>query len=926
MPPTAAFLWLFSNRRQVHKLISENVRRFQLVRQEWKKPSYTISRTRVLAWPVSCVMIGMVLWTVTVTRIEAERTSLNDAALQEAGSLAKAYSAQLARSVEQLDQITLNLQYFWETSSGLNLEEQVRRGLYAKSSQLRVTLFDPRGHLSQSTDLRVGNINIRNHDWFQQHMVGRVDGLHINKPEIALQSNAKVVRFTRSLADRDRAFAGVISVIVEPQYLASFTDQESLSRNDFIALYRNDGEMLASKSGKGTVEASSMFTTLPAFQGTSGTMPLSGSWFPDSEPRVVAWHAVEGYPLLSVVGLSEQAYLEPFRSMREDYLRFAFAASVFLIFTAVFGMAFTAGLAWRKKQAEELRKAYHLAIDGAREGFYMVRAIYDGRSNLIDFAVVDCNERGASLVGTTKDRLIGTRFSEIFTGNEAARAFAVFQNAMEAGFYEADLKVPPESPLKVSWVYQKLVRSGNGLAITVRDISETKEHEETLASVANSDELTSLPNRHWLMHYLPSAVEKAKAADSMLAVMFVDLDDFKIINDTLGHAAGDELLQAAAGRIRSVVRPTDHVVRLGGDEFTVILEQVASSDDVVRVADRIIATLHEPFLIAGGSSHVVYGSVGVSLFPDDGADARTLLKHADIAMYAAKGSGKRHYCFFEERLSERLLSRMKNEKALQQAITFDEFELYYQPRVDTYSGELRSMEALVRWRHPERGMVPPMDFIPIAEETGLIVGLGELVARKACRQLAAWQAAGLRVVPVSINVSPRQFSQGGLSALFASCLSETGLDSSLVEIEVTETCMMSEDSIVADELAAIESLGIKLLVDDFGTGYSSLAQLQRLDMDVLKIDKAFTAQLDDSKEGEALVMAVISMAHVLGMSVVAEGVETHQQLQVLQALSCNEVQGYLISRPVPAEDVPQILDRRFLFTSAASLRDEELVR
>jgi len=910
----------------VHKLISENVRRFQLVRQEWKKPSYAISRTRVLAWPTVCAVIGAVLWGVTFTRIEAERASLDDAALQEAGSLAKAYSAQLARSVEQLDQITLNLQYFWETAGGLDLQEQAHRGLYAKSSKLNVALFDLNGQLLQSTFSAPGTVNLGNREWFQKHLQGRVDGLHINTPEIAPRMNAKVVRFTRSLTDRAQAFAGVISVTVEPVYLASFTDEESLNREDFIALYRTDGEMLASKSGKGAMDAATMFTTLPVFQGTSGNMPLSGSWFPDRQPRAVAWHAVEGYPLLSVVGLSKQAYLEPFKAVREDYLRFALAASAFLAFTAFFGMAFTAGLAWRKKQAEELRKAYHLAIDGAREGFYMVRAIYDGRSSLIDFALVDCNERGASLVGTTKERLIGTRFSQLFTGNEAARAFAIFQNAMEAGFYEAELKVPSENPLRVSWVYQKFVRSGNGLAITVRDISETKEHAETLANVANSDELTGLPNRHWLMHYLPSAVEKARTSGAMLAVMFVDLDDFKIINDTLGHAAGDELLQAAASRIRSVVRPTDHVVRLGGDEFTVILEHVTSSDDVVRVADRIISTLQEPFLIAGGSSHVVYGSVGISLFPEDGTDAKTLLKHADIAMYAAKGSGKRHYCFFEERLSERLLSRMQNEKALQHAIDVDEFVLYYQPRVDTYSGELRSMEALVRWRHPERGMVPPLEFIPLAEETGLIISLGELVARKACCQLAAWQDAGLRVVPVSINVSPRQFSQGGLSALFASCLAESGLDSSLVEIEVTETCMMSEDSIVADELAAIESLGIKLLVDDFGTGYSSLAQLQRLDMDILKIDKAFTAQLDDGKEGEALVMAVISMAHVLGMSVVAEGVETLQQLQVLQALSCNEVQGYLISRPIPAEEVPRILDRRYLFAPEISPLDEELVR
>jgi diguanylate cyclase (GGDEF)-like protein len=405
----------------------------------------------------------------------------------------------------------------------------------------------------------------------------------------------------------------------------------------------------------------------------------------------------------------------------------------------------------------------------------------------------------------------------------------------------------------------------------------------------------------------------------MLALLFVDLDDFKNINDTLGHAAGDELLQAVAARLQSMLRPQDNVVRLGGDEFTIILEQVASHADVARVADRIMKSLGAPFSLSGGSSHVVHASIGISVFPHDGNDGEALLKHADIAMYAAKTSGKGHYEFYQPHLSENLVVRLDREQALRTAIERDQFVLYYQPRVDTFSGQLRSMEALVRWRHPEAGIIAPHDFIPMAEDTGLIVPLGELVIRKACAQLAHWKAQHLPVVPVSINVSARQFGQGNLAALFAACMAAHAIDASLIEIEITESCMMGEDHTVTEELAALEALGIKLLVDDFGTGYSSLSQLQRLDLDVLKVDRAFTAQLCDGREGEALFMAILSMAHVLGMTVVAEGVETVDQLRVLQALSCNEVQGYFISPPVPADDIPALMAKRFLFPAVEQL-------
>ncbi|HWJ93378.1 MAG TPA: GGDEF domain-containing phosphodiesterase, partial [Telluria sp.] len=333
---------------------------------------------------------------------------------------------------------------------------------------------------------------------------------------------------------------------------------------------------------------------------------------------------------------------------------------------------------------------------------------------------------------------------------------------------------------------------------------------------------------------------------------------------------------------------------------------------VAAVAERIVAAFSAPFAIGDGIHASVGASVGISLFPRDGSDAGALIRNADMAMYAGKNEGKGQYRFYDQSLSGSLRRRALLKQRLADAIAHDQFILHYQPRVDPHTGALLSMEALLRWNHPEDGMVAPGEFIPLAESSGLIVPLGALVIDKACAQLAAWRAAGAQAVPVSINVSPKQFERGGVARPIAEALTRHGVPAALLEVEVTESAMMGDHDAILAELAALRALGVKLHVDDFGTGYSSLAQLQRLRMDVLKVDRAFTAQLDQSREGKVFFEAIVSMAHALGMTVVAEGVETDSQLQLLKELGCNEVQGYLISRPLPAE----AFAARFLFESA----------
>jgi diguanylate cyclase (GGDEF)-like protein len=868
----------------------------------------------ILIWPLVCLGLGLLLCGLTQSNLSHERQHVKERTARQASSLSKAYAAQLERSVEQIDQITLNLQYYWQKAPRiLNLQEQLQRGLYPASANLFVTINNRNGKPVTSTiNFKKDTVDISQREHFLAHKNDASIDLLITKPVMGIQINKMVILFSRRLEGAGGVFSGIVVAAIEPVYLASHTDESSLGKGDFLSVRSSDGGLFAAKMGQSISSTTSIFRSPPIFDMDRGVVRMPAERFVDNESRVIAWQKLKNYPLVSIVGLSERERLAPYEAMARDYRRIAVAASVFLVLLALTGMAFSARLAWRKREAEEVKNTYRLATDGAREGFYMLRPLYDHDKTIVDFLIKDCNERGAAYYGKLRANLIGTKFSGLFSTGYQQEVLPDYRRAMEIGFYENELKVSTSSSLQVNWVHRRLVRSGDGLAVTLRDISESKAHEEALSSLANADALTALPNRHWLMSYLPIAVERARSSDTVLALLFVDLDDFKNINDTLGHAAGDELLQAAAKRLKSVVRPHDSVVRLGGDEFTIILEKVDGDRPVSQVAERMIKALSEPFVLSGESRHVVHASIGISLFPHHGEHGETLLKHADIAMYAAKARGKANYQFFQPHLSENLVTRLNKERALRLAIERDEFVLHYQPRVDTASGELRSIEALVRWTHPEHGLVPPNEFISMAEETGVIVPLGETVIEKVCAQLAQWKAADLPVVPVSINVSPRQFNQGNLSAHLASCMTQHAISAALIEVEITESCMVGEDHTVTGELAAIEALGIKLLVDDFGTGYSSLSQLRRLDMDGLKVDRAFTAQLSNGKEDEAFFLAMLSMAHALGMSVVAEGVETVEQLRILQRLSCDEVQGYLISKPVPASEVPSLVRKRFL--------------
>jgi len=446
-----------------------------------------------------------------------------------------------------------------------------------------------------------------------------------------------------------------------------------------------------------------------------------------------------------------------------------------------------------------------------------------------------------------------------------------------------------------------------GYLILGEDISIRKRYEQQLLRQANYDVLTGLPNRMLALDRLKLAIAQARRDETQVGVMFLDLDNFKHINDTLGHDAGDTLLIEASKRVSSCLRGTSTVARLGGDEFLVVLPGLSGPDAACQVADRILKTFSTPFML-GGQEVFVTTSIGIATFPQDSDNSGTLLQHADAAMYEAKHKGKSAYSRFTPEMTEVSHERLQMESYMRKAMELGEFELYFQPIIDTHSGKLVSAEALLRWNNPALGMVMPDRFIPLAEETGLIIPIGEWVIQEACKAARNWQTLTGNPIGVAVNVSPRQFRDPGFTDAVMRALDASGLSPKLLELEITERLILDNSIETADILRKLDRSGIRLTVDDFGTGYSALSYLKSYPFDTLKIDKSFIQDVLTENDDASLVRAIITMAHSLGLKVVAEGVEAEAQTHFLKEEHCDYSQGYFYSTPLPEQDFIQWLD------------------
>ena len=440
---------------------------------------------------------------------------------------------------------------------------------------------------------------------------------------------------------------------------------------------------------------------------------------------------------------------------------------------------------------------------------------------------------------------------------------------------------------------------------TVEAITERKLYEEQMQHQATHDPLTGLPNRTMLHSYLRRAIQAAEAGNNVPAVVFVDLDQFKYINDSLGHQAGDRLLKSVAQRLVASVRETDMVARHGGDEFVVVLGNQRDKESVTEVLERILNSVSQPWMTEERELHITC-SLGVSRYPRDGDDVETLLKNADLAMYKAKEAGRNNFQFFARNMDAQVANQLDMLVNLRHAIEYEEFQLYYQPKISLGNGRIIGAEALIRWDLAGVGMVPPANFIPFAEQSGLIVPIGEWVLRTACAQNRSWQNAGLPAIPVAVNLSPYQINRS-LVAMVQQVLADTGLDASSLELEITENVVMKDAEKTVAMLNALKALGLGISVDDFGTGYSSLSYLKRFPVDALKIDQSFVRDVAHDVDSAAIVKAIISLAHILNLRVIAEGVETEAQCGFLRENGCDEVQGYYFGRPMSAQDFSEVL-------------------
>lgn len=542
----------------------------------------------------------------------------------------------------------------------------------------------------------------------------------------------------------------------------------------------------------------------------------------------------------------------------------------------------------------------------------------------IDGTYIDHHSPRTELLAAPPENFIGKTVAEVLPPAASAVCMAALQAALVQGS-STGMQFELPLPAGTRWFELSVSRKDTVVGhkphfiVLSRDITERKEAETRIAHLAHFDSLTGLPNRRSFLERLGREVQRAQRSGQQLAVLFMDLDGFKAVNDSLGHFAGDQVLQQAADRLTRALRPSDVVsrssepdssielARLGGDEFTALVVDVDRPEDVMAVADRIHAQMRAPYQV-NGADVLLTASIGIALFPDDGGDATALLEHADTAMYHAKQMGRDNGQFYRAALTEQARGRLELSSSLRLALERDEFHLVYQPQLDVQTQRVVAVEALIRWVHPVHGLIAPLDFIGLAEQTGLIAPIGEWVLRTACADAGQWQRAGHRL-SVAVNVSPLQFRDPRLVATVRDILAQTRLAPRTLVLEVTESALMSDDATTLASLSALRECGVQLSLDDFGTGYSSLSYLRRIPLDNVKIDRSFIKNLPSDNGNIAIVRAILSIADSLGFSVTAEGVETHEQARTLTQMRCNLLQGYYVGRPVAAGEIPAELAR-----------------
>jgi diguanylate cyclase (GGDEF)-like protein len=843
--------------------------------------------------PLFALLLLVAIWLITFHEIDAEREHAREAAADSLQEMLGTYEAQVARSIDGIDQTLRMLKYAVERKGALGaLPELGRQGLLPPGVVFVVSIVDHNG-LTVASHPRALSISVADQGYFRFHQE-HDSGATFVSPVLRDAANSEWhLHFTRRLDDADGNFAGIVIVETDPAYFTSSYERSRLGERGMLGLVGTDGVVRALRTG----DKISFGQHLGTAEGEVDAR-IGGKYSGMRE--------LHGIALNVLVGLDEKELMAGFeRQRREKLWEGAILSAGLLFFTALAWLWSWQGARTRARM-RRAQETYAAASAASLDAFFVMREVRDADGVITDFRIVDANARAAQMTGSSQQALCRTTLCTLIPEARHNGMLRGLSDVMAAGGMHEQEWQNTLPQLRARWLHQQVVAVQGGIVAIVRDISERKLAEERMLHLAHHDTLTGLPNRSLIADRLEHTISHARRNSGSVLVAFIDLDGFKLVNDGLGHNAGDELLKVVAERMSACLRASDTVGRFGGDEFVLILDEHGSVVDAAPVLERVREAVLQSISVSGQEVQVSC-SIGVAVYPNDGGDAGTLLMNADAAMYRAKELGKNNIQFYTREMNASIEEKLVLLEGLRGALDEGQFRLVYQPKVDLHSGRVFGVEALVRWEHPEQGVVGPDRFIPLAEESGMIIALGDWVLRTACAQNRAWQEAGLAPLRISVNVSPRQFEDPQLVERVRRALDDHGLAPEWLELEVTEGVIMRDLQQAVAKMAAVKAMGVSLSIDDFGTGYSSLSALKSFPISTLKIDKSFVRDLGRSSGDEAIASSIIGLAHRLKLRVIAEGVETEQQRSFLRENGCDEMQGYLFSRPLAPEKLAQLL-------------------